>query len=269
MDSPLVAVAEGRELEKLAALLETGGAVVLRCPMLAMTDPADPRPVSDFIAAVIAGGFDEILFMTGEGVTRLFAQAAREGRDAALADALRGLRVVARGSKAVRALKTREIPLAGIAEPPTSEGVLAFWSAESPLGRRIGIVRSGDEVSVGVEARAARDGASVRAISSYVYAPASDSEAVADLLARLGRGEVRVLALTSIAQARALMTAAERAGKPLPSLLAGVRVASIGPALTGFLRECGVPVALQPEDRHFLAPFAKTIVAALKAPSAA
>jgi uroporphyrinogen-III synthase len=264
MSSPLVAVAEGRELEKLAAQLEAGGASVLRCPMLTMTDPEDGAPLAAFIGAVIAGEIDDILFMTGEGVERFFAHAAREGREAALISALRGLRRIARGSKAVRELKTRGLAPEFSAEPPTTEGVLAAWSTNPPAGRRVGVVRSGDEIA-GAEAWLAKTAASVHPVSSYTYGPASDSAAVADLLGKLSRGEVRVLALTSIAQARALMTASDRAGAPLSSRLTGTLVASIGPSLTAFLTEHGIRVALQPEDRHFLAPFSKTILAALKA----
>ena len=264
MSRPIVAVAEGRELEKLAGLLEAGGAEVIRCPMLAMADPADPAPVSAFIDSVITGELDEVLFMTGEGVTRLIAHAGREGRAPALVAAFPKIRIVARGFKAVKALKDRGVTLAGIAEPPTSEGVLAFWREHPPAGRRVGIVRAGDEPASAVEAHLAGTAASVSVISSYGYAPASDSEAVAALVARLARGEVRVLALTGIAQARALMNAAARQGTPLAGALASTRVASVGPALTKFLEENGIPVALQPESRHLLAGFAKTILQSLK-----
>ena len=264
MDTPLVAVAEGRELEKLAGLLEAGGVAVLRCPMLAMADPEDGAPAAAFISALIAGEYDEVLFMTGEGVSRLLAHARREGRADALVAALKKIRVVARGFKAVRELKALGITLAGIAEPPTSEGLLEFWRKNPPAGRRVGIVRAGDEPATVVEAHLAGVAKSVSVISSYTYAPASDSEAVADLVARLKRGEIGVLALTSIAQARALMKAAERQGAPLPGILARTRVASIGPALTNFLEENGITVALQPENRHFLPAFSKTILESLK-----
>lgn len=263
MTRPLVAVAEGRELEKLAALLEAGGAEVLRCPMLAMTDPEDPAPVRAFLDAILAGRLDEVLFMTGEGVTRFYAHAARAGLEPALTEALKTRRVSARGFKAVNALKSRGLLPVNIAEPPTSEGVIARWTAHPPAGLRVGIIRAGDEPVTKLENHLAGVAASVSVISSYTYAPASDSEAVAALLARLARGEIAVLALTGIAQARALLLAAERLGTPLPALLGATRVASIGPALTAFLAEHGIPVTLQPENRHFLPAFSKTILTAL------
>lgn len=258
---PLVAVAEGRELEKLAGMLETGGAEVLRCPMLAMTAPDDPSPVSGFITRTIDGGFDDILFMTGEGVARLFAQASRESRAEALVAALKSIRVVARGSKAMRELKTRGLPPALVAEPPTTEGLLAAWGDAPPSGKRVGVVRSGDEVA-GAEKWLAGIAAEVHPVSSYVYRSDPDSAAVGALLEKLGRGDVRVLALTSIAQARALLNAAEKRGTPLPTLLGRTLVASIGPALTTFLKENGIPVALEPAGKTFLSPFAKAILAA-------
>lgn len=263
--APLVAVAEGRELEKLAGLLESGGVAVLRCPMLAMVDPEDPAPVDAFLNTLLDGGFDEVLFMTGEGVTRFYAHAARAGRDAALTAALARIRVSARGFKAVKALTGRGLALANVAEPPTSEGVIARWVANPPAGLRVGIIRAGDEPVTKLERHLAGVAASVSVISSYTYAPASDSAAVAALLDRVAAGEVRVLALTSIAQARALLAAAERRGMSPASVFGATRIASIGPALTAFLAERGLAVALQPESRHFLPAFSKTILESLKA----
>lgn len=264
MTQPIVAVAEGRELEKLAGLLEAGGVTVLRCPMLAMVDPEDPAPVDAFLAAILSGELDEVLFMTGEGVTRFYAHASRSNRAESLTAALKTIRVSARGFKAVRALKERDIVLANIAEPPTSEGVISCWNANPPAGFRVGIVRAGDEPTTKLEKHLAGLVASVSVISSYTYAPASDSAAVASLVNRLAAGEVQVLALTSIAQARALMNAAEKNGTPLAAALASTRVASVGPALTAFLAEHGIAVALQPESRHFLAPFSKTILESVR-----
>ena len=259
MNGPTIAVAEGRDLEKLAGMLESGGAEVIRCPMLAMVDPVDVKRLDDFLSALINGDFDEVVFMTGEGVARFFAHAARVDSAEALEVALKSIRVTARGFKAVNALKSRGITPTGIADPPTSEGIVAYWAVNPPVGLRVGIILAGDEPATRLENHLSGMAKWV-AVSSYRYAPASDSDAVGSLLGRMKRGEIHVLALTSIAQARALMNSAARQGTPLPAALGSTRIASIGPALSRFLEDHGIPVAMQPENRHFLAHFARTIL---------
>ena len=45
LEGRVVALAEGRQLEELARLLEAEGAVPLRCPLLSILDVTDPEPV--------------------------------------------------------------------------------------------------------------------------------------------------------------------------------------------------------------------------------
>lgn len=261
MSGPVIAVAEGRDLEKLAEMLESGGAEVIRCPMLVMVDPEDTTRLDAFLSELLNGAFDEVVFMTGEGVVRFFAHADRLNSGDALTASLQTIRVIARGFKAVKALKARGITPTGIADPPTSEGIIAYWSVNPPDGLHVGIMLAGDEPATKLENHLAGVASWVTVVSSYTYAPASDSDAVGSLLDRMESGEVQVLALTSIAQARALMNAAAKHGKPLSAALNTTRIASIGPALSQFLAENDIPVAMQPENRHFLAQFARTILA--------
>ena len=55
MTAPLhdrtIALAEGRQLEELAQMLEKEGATVLRCPMLSILDAPDPGPVLESVRA--------------------------------------------------------------------------------------------------------------------------------------------------------------------------------------------------------------------------
>src|SRR3954447_25629831 len=101
----VVALAESRQIEDLAGLLEKEGADVLRCPLVAILDAADPAPVVAWLRDLIADRFAYVVLMTGEGVRRLLGFADRAGlRDESVA-ALARARTVTRGPKPVGALK--------------------------------------------------------------------------------------------------------------------------------------------------------------------
>src|SRR5579864_4400641 len=67
----VIAVPESREIELFAAMLERRGATVVRCPMVAIRDAPDPEPVIEWIRGFAAGGCDDLILMTGEGLRRL------------------------------------------------------------------------------------------------------------------------------------------------------------------------------------------------------
>ena len=78
-----IALAEGRQLEELAQMLEKEGAKALRYPLLSILDAPNEGPVLEWLNRLTAGEFEWIVLMTGEGVRRLVALAERHGlRDA-------------------------------------------------------------------------------------------------------------------------------------------------------------------------------------------
>src|SRR5262245_42353952 len=127
MSTPLrgktVALAEGRQLEELAALLQDEGAAVLRCPMLDILDAPDAGAVQSWLGELIAGEFGLVILMTGEAVRRLagFAQAA--GRREEFVAGLQRTPLLARGPKPVKALRELGVTAAPrAASAPTTEG---------------------------------------------------------------------------------------------------------------------------------------------------
>src|SRR6516165_4884558 len=100
-----VALAEGRQLEELAQMLEKEGARTLRCPMVSILDAPDPAPVVAWVRRLITGRFAYVVLLTGEGLRRLLGFAERERLREDFVTALGQTRVIARGPKPVRALK--------------------------------------------------------------------------------------------------------------------------------------------------------------------
>ena len=72
-----IAIPESRQQDVLADLLVRRGATVLRCPLIAIKDSPDVDAVEQWMAAMIAGKFDDFIILTGEGLRRLEGFAER------------------------------------------------------------------------------------------------------------------------------------------------------------------------------------------------
>ncbi len=77
LEGKAIALAEGRQLEELAAMLEKEGASILRCPLLSILDAPDAEPVVNWLKELIAGKFAYVILLTGEGLRRLIGFADR------------------------------------------------------------------------------------------------------------------------------------------------------------------------------------------------
>jgi uroporphyrinogen-III synthase len=249
LDGRTVALAEGRQLEDLAALLEAEGAVCLRCPLLAIHDAPDPAPVLAWIDDLAADRFGLVVLMTGEAVRRMLGFAERAGRRDAYVAALGRARTLTRGPKPGRALK--EIGLAPwrVAPAPTTAGVIEALRAEALAGVTVGVTLYGGPLPE-LEGFLTSAGATARTVLPYVYAPAADEGRVADLIERLSRGVVSAVVFTSSPQVERLYDVAERRGltAALGEGLAKTRVAAVGPVVADALRRRGAPVHVCPEQ---------------------
>src|SRR5438128_7567651 len=139
MSGPLhgrtIALAEGRQLEELAEMLEKEGATALRCPMVSILDAPDPEPVLAWIRELITDRFGYVVLFTGEGLRRLLGFAERAGLREAVVAALSRTRTITRGPKPVRALKEIGLAPTKVADLPTTEGVIASLSGEVLQGQ--------------------------------------------------------------------------------------------------------------------------------------
>jgi uroporphyrinogen-III synthase len=244
-----VALAEGRQLEELAQMLEAEGATTLRYPMVSIRDAPDPAPALAWIKDVIAGRFGWVVLMTGEALRRLLALAEREGLREPFVAPLGRTRTVVRGPKPVRVMKEVGLTPTKVAQPPTTEGVIDALRQEALQGQTVGVTLYG-EPNPTLEGFLTSAGATVRTVMPYVFAPAADDERVAELMARLGRGEVDVLLFTSSPQVDRLYDVAARRGleEALRQGLARTRVAAVGPVVADDLRRRGAAVHVCPEQ---------------------
>jgi uroporphyrinogen-III synthase len=249
LEGRTIALAEGRQLEELAGLLQQEGASVLRCPMLSILDAPDARPVEAWLRDFIAGRMGLLIVMTGEAIRRLAGFAERAGLRDAFVAALGKVPALARGPKPIRAFK--ELGLAAVkqAVTPTTEGVIASLKGENLAGVVVGLTLYGQDNPT-LEGYLHDAGAEVRPVLPYVYAPAADDDRVADLIERLARGEIDALVFTSSPQVDRLWEVAGKGGleTKLSAGLARTRVAAVGPVVAANLRERGAVVHVCPEQ---------------------
>jgi len=258
-----IAVPESREIELFAAMLERRGAAVVRCPMVAIRDAPDPARVLDWSRTFAAGGCDDLVLLTGEGLRRILSciESNEPSLRQPLVRALGTVRKITRGPKPARVLRELGLKTDIAADPPTTEGVIASLRGMDLKGRRIGVQLYGTEPNRPLIDFLQGAGATVSSVAPYVYADAADDQAVAALLERMKAGAIDAIAFTSTPQVERLFALAPI--EEVRSALANTLVAAIGPVVGETLNKHGVRSLLMPEEAFFLKPLTTAIEAAL------
>lgn len=250
----VIAVPETRQLDVFCGLLERRGATVLRCPLVAIKDAPDPRPILDWIEGFIALSCDDLILLTGEGLRRLLSCIDQHQPTwrAAFTQRLAQVRTITRGPKPARALRELGLHPTLAAAEPTTAGVIETLKAENLHARRVGVQLYGSEPNLPLIEFLRDAGAEPLSVAPYVYADAIDDDQVRDLIARMANGEVQIIAFTSMAQVNRLFAVGEPAA--LHAAFARVQVAAVGPVVRDALTRHGVHAHCMPEDSFFMKP---------------
>jgi len=256
-----IALAESRELDLLAQMLEREGAVVVRCPLVTIQDAPDPAPVKDWIRRLIAGTFDDVIFYTGEGVRRLFTVADAAGWRVEFLAALGRVRKITRGPKPVRAL--REVGLSSdlAAEEPTTGGLMATLGKEDLKGRAIGVQIYGQEPNVALLTFLEAKGAAPHVVAPYIYASEADDLQVEKLINEMAAGDIAALLFTSSPQVQRLTEVAQKRGlgDAFQTGLKRTRIAAVGPVLAAELERHGIHPDTIPETSFTMKPLVRAV----------
>jgi len=260
-----IAIPETRELDLFAALLERRGARVLRCPLVAIRDAADPAPVLSFLRRFSEGACDDLILLTGEGLRRLLS--CLDQHEPALRSAfllqLAKVRKITRGPKPARALRELGLKPDLAAEVPTTAGIIATLEpiAYSLEGHSVGVQLYGTEPNLPLIEFLHGCGAATLTVAPYAYADSTEDAAVLELLGRIERGAVDAIAFTSTPQVRRLVAVGGAAR--VAQALKRTHVAAVGPVVAEALGRVGIRVQSMPEDSFFLKPMTAALEAAL------
>jgi len=261
LEGKRIALAEARELDLLAGMLEREGAQVVRCPLVAIVDAPDAAPVEAWIRRVIAGAFQDVIFYTGEGLRRLLGFADRAGIRQEFVTALAATRKVTRGPKPVKAL--REIGLSSdlSAESPTTDGLIATLQKENLRGRSIGMQAYGQEPNRQLVDFLTGCGAKVDVVAPYAYASEIDDLQVQDVIRQMAGGHIDAIAFTSSPQIQRLEDVAQKwmLSDDLARGLERTKVAAIGPVMAAELSRRGIRADAIPEAAFTMKPLVRAI----------
>ncbi|GGA50792.1 uroporphyrinogen-III synthase [Dyella nitratireducens] len=255
-----IAIPESRELDMFASLLERRGASVLRCPLVDIRDTPNPGPILDWLHVFCAGGCDDLLLFTGEGVRRLLSlidHHAPELRGSFIAR-LGTVRTIARGPKPGRVLRELGLKPTLVADPATTPGMIVLLQTLDLKGRRVGVQLYGTEPNAPLMDFLAAAGAKVLPVWPYVYADAAADAEVMALIEAMQQGQVDAIAFTSLQQVERLFRLVE-AGR-LKQALARTLVAAIGPVVADSLRAHGVEPQVVPEESYYLKPLTQALI---------
>jgi uroporphyrinogen-III synthase len=255
-----IAVPESRELDLFASLLERRGATVLRCPLVDIRDAPDPAPVLAWLRAFCAGGCDDLLLFTGEGVRRLLnllEHQAPELRERFIAQ-LATVRIIARGPKPGRILRELGLKPALVADPATTPGMIALLQTLDLQGRCVGVQLYGSEPNAPLMDFLAAAGAKALPVWPYVYADAAADAEVLSLVETMQQGHLDAIAFTSLQQVERLFRLID--AEVLKQALTRTLVAAIGPVVADALRGHGVEPQVVPQDSYYLKPLTQALI---------
>jgi len=238
-----VAITENRYPEQLSQLLERLGASVLTCPLLKETPIENAAGARRFVSICENTQIDYIVFYTGVGVDFLFRAVNKP-------EVLARSKILARGPKAVSALKRAGLEPDFVADSATTEGIVRTLSREPLNGKAILVQLYGQENPELAQALQKR-GATVIGVSIYNYSEASDKGAVESLIKKILNKEIGAIAFTSATQVPFLFRAVDGLGKSeafRKRLKKDVVVASVGEVTSRALRQAGVEPHVEPKE---------------------
>jgi uroporphyrinogen-III synthase len=240
----------GQEMAKLIA--NYGGEAVVAPSMQEVTLKDNPEALA-FAGKLVEGGFDMVIFLTGVGTRALVRLVEAHDLRQKFVEALKRVKVVARGPKPMAALAELGVPVSvAVPEPNTWRELLAALDARassiSLKGSRVAVQEYGatnPELLDGLKER----GASVTRVPVYEWALPADTGPLREGVQAIVKGRIDIAFFTTSVQVQHLLRiAAEmKAEEPLRRAFRRIVVGSIGPMTSEALRQNGLPVDFEPE----------------------
>jgi len=253
LDGIRVAITEHRYPEQLTQLLERLGATVFSCPLLKETPIEDSSGARRFISVCESTSIDYIVFYTGVGVDIVFKSVTKP-------EIIAQSRIVARGPKAVNALKRAGMHVDVVADSATTEGIIQTLSREDLKDKTVLVQLYGQENSE-LSTALQKRGATVIGVSVYSYTQASDTATIQELVQKILDRKIDAITFTSATQVPFLFHMADTLVDPAAfrkRMKKDVIVASVGDVTSRALREAGVEPHVIPTEPK-MAPMVKAL----------
>ena len=247
-----VGVTSDRRADDLISALERRGAQVFHAPALRIAPHDQDQPLVAETRRLIAARPDVVMITTGYGMRRWFEVADANGLGAELTAVLDDATILARGPKAVGAVRAAGLEDARASEHVTTASMVDDLIERGLVDRRVAIQLHGytDEVQLD---RLRGVSASVLTVTPYRWVRPTTADRLPRLIEALCSRQLDAVTFTSAPGAEATLAAAAELGRLdelVDALQTDVVAAAVGPITAAPLREAGVP-ALTP-DRYRL-----------------
>jgi uroporphyrinogen-III synthase len=260
-----IGITSSRRADELATLLERQGAVVESAPALTSLSCTQDVQLRDATRACIEAPPDFLIANTGVGMRGWFDASSQWGLGTRLVESLRSSQILARGPKAVGALRA-----AGLREFWTSgteslDDILAHLRTHDLTGTRIVLQEHGTSTTA-VAAALERQGAEVTAVMVYRCLPATDQAPLFRLVDLAADRQLDAVVFTALPAVKVFLDVAAAAGRKqdlIEALREHVMAACVGPVTAEPFVQAGVPT-IQP-SRARLAALAREIAVQLPA----
>jgi uroporphyrinogen-III synthase len=257
-----------RRSEELTASFERRGATVLHSPTLRIVPLVEDELLLAATHRVLSEPPTDVVVTTAIGLRGWIEAADAAGLATELLAVLARARLLARGPKARGAIRAAGLVEGWAAESEKTDEIVDRLLGEGVRGRRIAFQLHGVVNDAQVE-RLRTAGAVVDAVPVYRWGPAPNPAAVVRGIDAICARACDAVVFTSAPGAKALLDAADEAGRLdelLGALAAGVVAAAVGDVTAGPLRRMGV-APLVP-DRARLGALVRCVADHLEARSA-
>ena len=247
-----IGVTSDRRSGDLIAALERRGAHVVHAPALKIAPHDQDRQLIGETQDVIKSRPELVLITTGYGMRRWFEVADAAGLGPELSAVLDGARILARGPKALGAVRAAGLEATTPGDRDTTAAMIDKIVDEGLTGRRVALQQHGYTDQVQLD-RLREVSSSVMTVTPYRWAGPDQNEKLSRLIELVGCRQLDVVTFTSAPGADATLSAASEIGRHdelVEAMRADVVAAAVGPVTAGPLIEVGIE-PIQP-DRYRL-----------------
>lgn len=242
-----IGITSSRRVHELTTMLERHGAAVESAPALLTLSCADDVQLRDATVACIQRPPDMLIANTGVGMRGWFDAATQWGLGAKLVESLQGCEILARGPKAVGAVRASGLRESWVSGSESLDDILAHLRERDLAGTRIVLQEHGTSTSA-VAAALERQGSEVTVVTVYRCLPAADQAPLFRLVDLVADRELDAVVFTAAPAVSVVLDVAAAAGRKdelLNALRDHVSAACVGPVTAEAFGQRGIPV-IQP-----------------------
>jgi len=242
---------ESRRAVEVAKLIRTYGGEPFVVPALREIPLESNRQALVFAEQLLERQFDLIIFLTGVGVRALLDIVQTKYDREQFLEALRKVKVAARGPKPAAALRDLQVPIAAIAAEPTTwrEMIIALDAefGESLATMRVAVQEYGAS-NPEFLAELTERCAAVTKVPVYQWGLPDDQQPLREAVLGIANGSVDVVLFMTAVQVIHLFQVAEEMGfrKELGAGLLSIVVVSIGPTTSEELAHYSITPDFEP-----------------------